>query len=105
MFSLAGSPLGLIFVGLGFWWVCHAFFCFFVFSKWWKVQEWQIEVLYAYKKNNMNNASIYFPLTSEAQEHFRGVKIMYYSDMALQCKYFGGNNTQDFFIEKSYTDD
>lgn len=51
----------------------------------------------------MNNAIIYFPLTSGAQDYFRGVKRMYYSDMALQYKYLGGNTTQDFYIDKSYT--
>lgn len=78
MFSLAGSTRGLIFVGLGFWCVCHTSFCFLVFSKWWKLPEWQLVGLYTYKRNNMHNASIPLLLTSGSQEYFRDVKWMYW---------------------------
>lgn len=100
LFFLSGSPLSLIFVHIGFWWdafstsrACYASFCFFVFRKWWKVQEWQLEVLYAYKKDNMNNVSMHFPFPSGAPEYFRRVKRVYYCDLTLQRKCLRGKTT------------
>lgn len=77
MFSLAGFTGGLTSVGLGFLCVCHTSFCFFVFSKWSNLQEWQLGGLYTYKRSNMSHASILLLLTSGSQEYFRAVKRRY----------------------------